>query len=207
MNQPIYTEQHKGFTIEIQQDQDCESPQEWGDDGLFLVAKHRQFQVNPPNDKKNYNFDPQDVIDEYKKTHHVFGLEAYIHSGVVLALSREGNFPDRQWDVSQLGVVFISKKEARTAKKARTLALGLIETWNDCLSGNVYGFIVNDGSGEMVESVWGFYGDYDKEGGALTEARAIADSEYQKRKEKHERTIKAQIKADVPLERRIAFVI
>jgi hypothetical protein len=30
-----------------------------------------------------------------------------------LALSHEGNFPDRQWDVSRLGLVFAAKKEAR----------------------------------------------------------------------------------------------
>jgi hypothetical protein len=39
----------------------------------------------------------------------VFLIEAYVHGGVVLALAYEGRFPDRGWDVSQVGAVFIRK--------------------------------------------------------------------------------------------------
>ena len=116
----------------------------------------------------DYNFD--------FKAFHVFPLEAYIHSGVCLALSREGDFPDRRWDVSQLGAVLVSKKEARTKAKARTIALGLIKTWNDYLSGNVYGFEIEDASGQVIDSCWGFYGDYEAKGGALAEAKSIIDN-------------------------------
>ena len=116
----------------------------------------------------DYNFD--------FKAFHVFPLEAYIHSGVCLALSREGDFPDRRWDVSQLGAVLVSKKEARTKAKARTSALGLIKTWNDYLSGNVYGFEIEDASGQVIDSCWGFYGDYEAKGGALAEAKSIIDN-------------------------------
>ena len=50
-------------------------------------------------------------VKELEKKYHIFGLEAYIHSGVVLALSSECNFSDRQWDVLQLGAVFVARKE------------------------------------------------------------------------------------------------
>lgn len=118
--------------------------------------------------KWDYNFD--------FKAFHVFGLEAYIHSGVCLALSNEGNFVDRQWDVSQLGAVLVKKTEARTKAKARKIALGLIEGWNDCLSGNVYGFRIEDSEGNELDSCWGFIGDYDAKGGVLDEARSRVDS-------------------------------
>jgi hypothetical protein len=127
---------------------------------------------------------------ELAKKYHVFALEAYIHSGVRLALSREGNFPDRQWDVSQLGAVFVAKKEWRRRDSARKAALGLIQYWNDALSGNVYGYIVEtfsdvDEEGEDIDSCWGFFGDYDAKGGALEEARAAVDRITSKGKTDH----------------------
>src|SRR3990167_8973304 len=144
----IYTEKKNGLTIKIFQDDNPQSPEEWGDDSLFLVADHRDFYVKPPK-----NSTTESVVKDYNKTHHVFGLEAYIHSGVVLSLSREGNFVDRQWDVSQLGLVFVAKNETKTKGKARKLAQGLIKTWNQSLSGDVYGYDIEDG-----DSCWGFYG-------------------------------------------------
>lgn len=106
---------------------------------------------------------------DYIKKYHIFGLEAYIHSGVVLSLSQEGNFPDRQWDVSQLGLVFASKEEFKTRTKARKAVLVLIETWNDYLSGDVYGYLIENTSGEESGGCWGFYG-YDHEKSGLIES-------------------------------------
>jgi hypothetical protein len=34
----------------------------------------------------------------------------------------------------------------------------MVETWNQYLSGDVYGFIIEDGEGTDVDSCWGFYG-------------------------------------------------
>lgn len=182
MENPLYTEKYKSLTIEICNDDNCDGPNEWGDDSLFLVGNHRDFYVKPP---EGISF--EDVKSHYEKTHHIFGLEAYIHSGVRLALSQKGNFPDRQWDVSQLGYVFASKEEWKTRKSAECAALGLIETWNDYLAGNVYGYQVKDSEGEHIASCWGFYGDYEKSG-ILEQAREEAKTAYPeiKKKEKEE---------------------
>lgn len=138
------------------QDDSPQSPGEWGDDALFLVADHREFCVKPPKG------DIKNAIETYSETHYVFGLETYIHSGVVLALSKEGNFPDRMWDVSQLGAVFVSKTEFKTKLKARQSALSLINTWNEYLSGDVYGIVKEAYTHEKIQinndAVWGFYG-------------------------------------------------
>jgi hypothetical protein len=154
------TFKHAGLTVSIEQDQDAQSPSEWGDTSLFLVADHRDFFV-PPSPKER-NFSVEAVIEDHKKTHWVFLLEAYIHSGVRLALAGEGNFVDRQWDVSLLGAVFASNKEWRLSKKAREAAESLIEEWNQYLSGDVWGYIIKgpDGEdlGEVGDSCWGFYG-------------------------------------------------
>jgi hypothetical protein len=141
--------------IRIEQDEDAQSPQEHGDDGLFLVADHRDFFVPPGKDRR---FEVQEVIDEHRKTHWVFLLEAYIHSGVRLALAGEGNFPDRQWDVSTLGAVFVAKSEWRLRKSARKAAESLIAEWNQYLSGDVWGYVIEDDNGTHIDSCWGFYG-------------------------------------------------
>lgn len=145
------------LTVRLEQDTYEEQPE--GDSSAFLCAWHnREFYVAPPGVKGH--FDPQAVIDQYKGTHWIFPLDAYIHSGVSLALAGEGgHWPDQQWDVSRnLGAIFCAKKEWRMRKKAEKYARAVVEEWNQYLSGDVWGYIVEDQDGETLESVWGFYG-------------------------------------------------
>lgn len=225
--EPLHTEQRHGLTIKIFQDENQDSPGDWGDRNLFLVGYHRDFWVEAPRidtkrldqngkkvfrplfskddlirycdpekvcpkcesddlywDKDQDTFecgacgalrdDPKLIRPDVFKDYHLFPLEAYIHGGVRLYF-RGGCVVDRAWDVSQVGAVLVSKQEWPDQDKAVNAAKGLIDTWNDYLSGNVYGFVITDSNGQDVESCWGFYGDYDKEGGALLEARAIID--------------------------------
>jgi len=196
----VYTEKYKGCLITIYQDTDYDqSPDAWEDDNLFLVAYHPDFTIKRDeiitkdearaiitgeiDDTTGYY---THNIKELKRKYHFFGLEAYIHSGVNLSLSYEGNYPDRRWDVSQLGLVLVSKSKAKSREKARKLARELLEVWNDCLSGNVYGFITTDEeAGKDIDSCWGFIGDYDKTD-ILNEARGSIDN-YIKNERKESR--------------------
>lgn len=146
--------------LRIEQDQDAQSPSEF-DDTIYIVAKHRQFAVHRPGKRDTTYGEAFDVaaeIEDRKETHYVFLLEAYIHSGVVLALAREGNFPDREWDVSLLGAVFVDKTEADDKDEARSMARSKIDEWNQYLSGDVWGYIIEDDNGNQIDSCWGFYG-------------------------------------------------
>ncbi len=145
------------YTVKIEPEDDAQSPQEDEDTGLFIVAKHNQFYVPEPGEK-TIPESANEVVDKYKKTHWWFPLEAYIHSGVALALSGEGNFPDRQWDVSQLGFVFAAKSEWRLSKSARKAALNLVESWNTYLGGDVWYWQILDEKGEQLESCGNVYG-------------------------------------------------
>lgn len=224
MREAVYEEKHEGLSIKIYQDDDSITPGDDRDAGLFLVGYHSDFTVDHSfrvdgqkqgginqalaqviaNGGKNEDNEVEEIAMEYHRKYHIFGLEAYIHSGVVLALSREGNFCDRQWDVSQLGLVFVSKAEWKTRIKAREAALGLIETWNDYLSGNVYGYIVEDPNGNHLDSCWGFYGDYNDY--ALKEARSIAEYHYKDLLKKRANKTKAYIKNNVPLNNRVCVI-
>jgi hypothetical protein len=56
---------------------------------------------------------------------------------------------------------------------ALKMAQAMIETADDYLTGNVYGFYVENADGEEIESCGGYFGDYEKSG-CLDNARAIA---------------------------------
>lgn len=198
MNEAIETFVHKGLTVRILQDDSHDrSPDDDGNEDLFLVGFHREFTVRREGfeeyvaaqayaDRDRYTNDELDDdqkahIKEVKKKYWIIGLEAYIHSGVSLAIAREGNFPDRRWDVSQLGAIFVEKKTWKTLAKARKAAIGLIEYWNHYLSGEVYGYQISKTKTcptckheeeEILDSCWGFVGDIE---GCEEAAKAAAE--------------------------------
>lgn len=207
-NEALKTINHKGLIISIFQDINSDdSPNDWGNDDLFLVHYHRDFEV-----RRDEIVSKDEMVAWYNgekiettKKFHIFLVKAYIHSGVSLALAESGAgesypFTDR-WDTSRCGCVLVSKKEARTKNKAYKLAEGLIKSWNDCLSGNVYGFTIEDKEGEHLGSCGGFYGDIE-ESGVIEEAKSEADSIADERLKKHLQKLKDQIKRKAPLEKR-----
>ena len=194
---------HRGLIIKIYQDEDYQSPEEWGDDSVFLVNYHHDFEV-----KKDEIITEDDVRDWYQgkkikqtKDYYIFMLSCLVHSGVWLSLDYNFACDSGGWDTSHVGVVLVSKKEAKTKTKARKLAETLIDEWNDNLSGNVYGYVIENEDEENLGSCWGFYGDIETSGiikEAISETERIAD----KRMKKHLEKAKAQIKNKVPLEKR-----
>ncbi len=198
----------KGLVIKIFQDPDPLPPDD-GDknDSLFLVHYHRDFEV-----RRDEIISKDDLIRWYngetieaEKVFHIFLTKAYIHSGITLALEESGRtFPDERWDVSRCGCVLVRKTEAKAKKKALKMASQLIERWNDCLSGNVYGYMLENKDGEVLDSCWGFYGDFEKSG-LIGEAKEAAESVASDLIAKHLKKLKYQIKNDVPLEKRSAL--
>jgi hypothetical protein len=217
----IHEETRNGYSIKIYPDYDySETPDDWGNDDVFLVAFHRDFTVERDgfdietmravmNGGKYEDGSKHERAQEILHDYHIFGLEAYIHSGVHLSLSHEGNYPDRQWDVSQLGCVMVEKKSARMKKTARERALGLLETWNAVLEGSVYGYVVEDETHGTTfnESCWGYIEtEYPIEKTyVLQEARSVADYAYKQMLESHIAKRKEQIKAGAPLRVREAL--
>lgn len=184
MDNPIYEKDLENVVIKIYQDSDCcNSPDTWGDNEIFLVGwDSRNFFVESDLFNKEM-FGATLKMDEYAdytekakafvKDYYVFGIDAYIHGGISLSLHNEGM--NCQWDTSNfIGAVCVKKSinANMTRKKAEKYARGLIDTWNDYLNGNVYGYVVEDKQGEHLNSCYGFYGDYEE--GALKEAENIA---------------------------------
>lgn len=144
-----------GNILRIIQDQNAESPNDRGNDNIFLVYEHRQFTV------KREGFEPRDIFDYINNkdiddeisgespfiNYFIFTVYVYIYSGVSLSLSNtEYPFTDQfltkynQWDVSTSGFVLIKKNQELTKDQAMIDAQGLVDTWNQYLSGDIYGF-------------------------------------------------------------------
>lgn len=98
-------------------------------------------------------------------------IYAYEHSGITISTGRGYPYNDA-WDSGQLGYIYVTRKDAlknwsrkHMTKKFRTRAeqslRNEVQTYDDYLTGNVYGFIVKDSTGEQVESCWGMYPDHE----------------------------------------------
>jgi len=157
---------YKDYEIEIHQDEDAESPDSWGNDDCFLVYDHRDFTI------KRKGFEPRELWEDgraFINGYHVFRVNAYIHSGIVLSL---GKYPfNDRWDVSTTGYVLVKRGKgwSWTREKASKIAESIITEWNQYLSGEVYGY--NSEAGGCC----GFYGNEGKKQ-MIEEAEAEIDS-------------------------------
>ena len=126
------------------QDELVDSPDEWQDEGLFLVNYHRDFWVERNNIiteetvKDIYLNYQSEETKQIEKEYHIFPLSMLSHSGVWLSLNYSFVSDAQGWDTSHVGLVLVSKKEARLSKTAYKLAEGLVKTWNTYLTGDVY---------------------------------------------------------------------
>ena len=125
MEEAIETIKYKGFDIKIYQDEfNDDSPDEWGDENVFLVNYHRDFNV-----EKNDIITEEDLASWYNeekieqtKEYHIFLLSSLVHSGVWLSLEYNFACDSGGWDTSHIGAVLVSKKETRYKKKAFEIA-------------------------------------------------------------------------------------
>jgi adenine specific DNA methylase Mod len=94
---------YKGYRIKIRQDDSCESPNDWGNEDLFLVYDHRQFYVERKGFglRSIYEFlhtDEKELWEGHKYHNYwIFPVDAYIHSGVHISLANTKDYPDRRW--------------------------------------------------------------------------------------------------------------
>ena len=155
---------------------------------------------------------------EVEKRAVILPLYLYDHSGITIRTS-PFSCP---WDSGQVGWIFVTKEamrkeygKQRISKqlRARVTAYlgGEVETYDNFLTGQVYGYVVEDQEGEHIDSCWGFYG-YKSESWdyMLSEAKSMVDwrieeserekQEYIKRHVAwHTERVKQWIRSNVPL--------
>jgi hypothetical protein len=168
-NKPAHQELYKRHVIKIWPDDSAENPEEWENDTILLVSYHRRY-------GKNHGFETPEVATAHaeKNGMDVFVVYGYEHSGLALSLERTGQFADR-WDSGTYGLLLVSKEQYTDTKKS---AECFIETYNQYLGGEVYGFVVETPGGKEKDSCWGFYG----MDSVIDEAKGQVDYYFKKKK-------------------------
>ena len=175
-NDAIYTEKKNGLTIKVYQSDCHESPREWDNLGT-MVCFHKRHNLG---DKHTMSIEEAKELSQSKDVVSL-PLFLYDHSGITIS-TKPFSCP---WDSGQVGFIYITKEKIKAEygnagkkgiEKAIKYMQGEVREYDNFLTGNVYGFVIEDENGENIDSCSGFFGDYDgKEFGALHEARAAVD--------------------------------
>jgi len=180
MEKPIKTFKKGNEILEIYQDENPESPRTWDNLGT-MVCFHNRYNLG--DDKKLHNLSKNDFNSWLELQNHIakkldaaviLPLFLYDHSGITMKTSPF----DCRWDSGQVGFIFVTKKQAREnfskkrvsdslKKKLITYLEGEVETYDQYLTGEMYGFKLSTVSTcdqghehkEETDSCWGFYGD------------------------------------------------
>jgi hypothetical protein len=171
MNVSLYSKLNtmKKFELEVVQDTDPESPRTWDNLGT-MVCFHKRYELGDKTDYRTEDYDSWEELKEgiIKNEGEVVILPLYLydHSGITISTS---SF-DCRWDSGQVGFIFVSKykikKEGIDETKVEEYLKGEVETYDQYLTGDVWGYNVYEVSTcnkghehkELVESCYGFYG-------------------------------------------------
>ena len=153
--------EHKGLTVKIVLDDSPTNPREWSNVGT-MVCFHGRYTLGDENQKIS-----QEELEELVQRGSVISLPLYLydHSGLTMKTSP---FSCR-WDSGQVGHIYVTREAVLKeygkkilTKKLREMVLKQlkqeVETYNDYLQGNVYGFQVETPNGTHLDSCYGHYG-------------------------------------------------
>ena len=165
---------HNGYTVRIIRDVDPLNPREEYDPASTMVCFHPRYDLGDKHDFKDDDYSGWgEVLEAIKERYRpVVALPLYLidHSGISIRAGRDFVECDPQgWDSGQVGFAFVSREVAlrewgakRVTRKVRDLAkkclLCEIETYDQFLRGDVWGYVIETPDGETVDSCWGFFG-------------------------------------------------
>lgn len=178
-------ERKDGKIVQIFQDENPQDPRkEWDNLGRMFTS-HKRYQLG------DEQFDPEKFsgweeaetyLRKEKGAVAVAPLYLYDHSGLRIKIgSFQGLLPQghAEFDSGQVGFIYVTKDDVQkeygkvtpeTIAKAKKVMQGEVETYDQYLSGDVYGVKVTDPKTGKDDSVWGFYG--------LDEARRAGKEDF-----------------------------
>lgn len=208
----IYRESYKGLTIRLICEEDADTPRAWDNVGT-MVCWHRHYRLGDEKPKLRPDDwvrnligadDNMDTADCWKLFHQRFAaLPLYLldHSGLSMSTSSFGC----PWDSGQVGWIYCSLEKAAESQcltreprytwdtrvsggvtlrqRAVELMRSEVQTYDAFLKGEVVRYAVQSASGEVVESVGGFYSEDDDYAHAKREARDAADAWLERQRE------------------------
>lgn len=209
--------EYKGYTIKIEQDQNPEDPRNWDNFG-HMVCFHNRYTLGDSHDLTTDMFNGWDEMEDYlrkeKKAIIIAPLYLYDHSWLRIKI---GSFygcglpqGHARFDSGQVGFVYVTKEDIQEnfgvkniTKKIKERAIkvleGEIDTYDSYISGQIYGYTIEDKEGKNIDSLWGFCGDTDY---AIKEAKGQIDYIVEEARKEKQKKLKGMIKAKVNLQYR-----
>lgn len=113
-------------------------------------------------ERKDMELPPHGTLD---KDYLYLPLYLYDHSGITMST---GKF-SCPWDSGQVGFIYVRKDKVRAeygwkvlTEKRREIVIELlrneVKTYDQYLTGDVYGFTIKDAEGNDIDSCWGYFG-------------------------------------------------
>lgn len=194
------TEKHtyNGYTIEIINDNQPENPRTANRNLGTLVCWHKRGNYGdemPTIGRAEYfakivgiDLDNEPVIDldaifaRLKETAVYLPVYMLVHSGVVIQTTP---FNDR-WDSGLLGYIYVLNETLKavevngTEEEIKEILKAEIATYENYVTGEVYGCNIYNPDGEEIKSFYGYFGSNHEESGLLPAAKEWIDSEIAK---------------------------
>ena len=171
---PAHFEQGKFVehqTLKIYIDTDPLNPRTESDNMGHMVCFHRRYSLGDEGHGiRQSDFDSWDELESYLVKEEgavvILPLYLYDHSGITM---RTHSFNDR-WDSGQVGFIYATRKDILDnwggkkltkdlRQKAHDLLVAEVQDYDDYLTENVYGYVLEDEDGEELWSCWGYFGD------------------------------------------------
>lgn len=122
------------------------------------------------------------LMQQFSEKNLVIPVHAYEHGGITISATG-GLAGWDSFDSGQLGFVYVShedilkeysrkKMSKKLLDRAEKCLIAEVEEYDNYLTGNVWGYKIEDENGEDLDSCWGFFGDYKY---CLDEAKSSAD--------------------------------
>ena len=172
----VETYKYGPCTIHVRRDEcDGDGPRDWSNIFTWYSNSSRySFDGHSITELENDDMERNEgesVVDYFRRMNpdmYIFPIYGYEHGGLTLSTGRGGQFSD-PWDSGMYALAACDKKkfeeevkvqEGKTVEdRAFEILEGEVETMDRYLNGGVYGYVVENGEGQEIDSCWGFYDD------------------------------------------------
>lgn len=172
---------HANRTVKVYLDPDPLNPRKEWDNGTIMLHWHRRYDLG---DKRIDHMSAEEVIAQYAEDNDpvlaILPLNLYDHSGLSVST---GSY-SCGFDSGQVGWVIITESKAKEMgwvdelQKEQPLTFWEeritcdVKTYDDYLTGQVYGYEVLGKDGDHLESCWGYVGCKDD---CISDAKSAAE--------------------------------
>ena len=214
MDTPIETIEYRGYEIEIHIDTCSEDPRDAWDNITTMICFHKHYSLGDKHDYRSDDYNSWDEVEAQivRDFNPVIIQRLFLYDHSMLSISTRswvGRAHHAEWDSGVVGFVFITRKSVQDfigwkritkerMKKLEEYLKGDVETYDSWLTGNVYGYVIND-YGDHLNSCWGYYGDTKY---VISEAKSEIDYHINYLRKKHLDRLKTWIRNRVPLQNR-----